>query len=117
MIVCLIAWVAYTSSKQVARNQRIEKEVDILRQEADKIRRENETLAEKVRYFASNDFQEQEAKEKLGMKKTGEEVIVIQSRKATEEKAETSAITTPAVYEGKGEPNYIKWWRIFFPTS
>jgi cell division protein FtsB len=118
-ILCLISWAAYVSSKQLARNQRIESEVDMLKQEADKIRRENETLSEKVRYFASNDFQEQEAKDKLGMKKTGEEVIVIKSRKAAEEKGEveTPVTMTPAVYEGGSGPNYKKWWRIFFPAS
>lgn len=117
-ILCLISWTAYVSSKQLARNQRIENEVDLLRQEAEKIRRENETLSEKVRYFASNDFREQEAKEKLGMKKAGEEVVVIKSRTAEQVQEETSPLSmTPATYEGAGEPNYKKWWRIFFPAS
>ena len=116
-ILCLISWAAYVSSKQLARNQRIENEVDLLRQEAEKIRRENETLSEKVRYFASNDFREQEAKEKLGMKKAGEEVVVIKSRTAEERESETAPLSmTPATYEGAGEPNYKKWWRIFFPA-
>jgi cell division protein FtsB len=117
-ILCLISWAAYVSSKQLARNQRIENEVDLLRQEAEKIRRENETLSEKVRYFASNDFREQEAKEKLGMKKAGEEVVVIKSRTAEQVQEETvSLLMTPATYDGAEEPNYKKWWRIFFPAS
>lgn len=115
-ILCLVSWAVYISSKQLARNERIENEVDILRQEADKIRRENETLSEKVHYFASNDFREQEAKEKLGMKKAGEEVVVIKSRKAEEQKQDTSVSMTPASYE-ESSPQYKKWWRLFFPAS
>jgi len=115
LIFCLVSWALYVSSKQLARNRRIENEVSILKQEADKIRRENETLTEKVRYFASNDFREQEAKEKLGMKKTGEEVVVIKSRKAEEEQVVPQ--TAPAASVQFQRPNYEKWWRIFFQAS
>ncbi len=117
-ILCLISWAVYISSKQLARNERIESEVDILKQQADRIRRENETLSEKVRYFASDDFREQEAKEKLGMKKAGEEVIVIKSRTVGEsEKKEPAMSMIPASYTGESGPQYKKWWRLFFPAS
>ncbi len=117
-ILCLVSWAVYISSKQLARNERIESEVNTLKQQADRIRRENETLSEKVRYFASDDFREQEAKEKLGMKKSGEEVIVIKSR--TEEevpKQDPSVSMTPASYVRESGPYYKKWWRLFFPAS
>lgn len=115
LIVALVSWAVYVSSKQLTRNQRIESEVELLQVEADKIRRENETLTEKVQYFASNDFREQEAKEKLGMKKAGEEVVVIKSRPAAAPEAET-AETVPASVPSSAEqrPNYEKWWRLFF---
>lgn len=117
-ILCLVSWAVYISSKQIARNERIESEVDILRQQADKIRRENETLSEKVRYFSSNDFREQEAKEKLGMKRAGEEVIVIKSRKAEEVIEKDDVFTMkPASYTPESGPQYKKWWRLFFPAS
>lgn len=115
LILILVSWVAYVSSKQLVRNQRIENEVDVLRREADKIRRENETLSEKVQYFAGNDFREQEAKEKLGMKKSGEEVVVIKSLRMEEQaiKEVTIPIAIPSV--GEQHPNYKKWWSMFFP--
>lgn len=117
-ILCLVSWAVYISSKQLARNERIESEVDILRQQADRIRRENETLSEKVRYFASNDFREQEAKEKLGMKKAGEEVIVIKSRKVEDAPEKEDAFKmTPASYKQESDSHYKKWWRLFFPAS
>ena len=116
LILVLVSWVAYVSWKQLSRNQRIENEVDTLRQEADRIRRENETLAEKVQYFSGDAFREQEAKEKLGLKKAGEEVVVIKTLKAEEQK-ETTAVPLTAVYVGEQYPNYRKWWQLFFPAS
>jgi cell division protein FtsB len=120
LVVALISWAVYVSSKQLARNQRIEEEVRSLEQEADKIRRENETLSEKIQYFASNDFREQEAKEKLGMKKAGEEVVVVQSWQ-TEEGEEKASKMTPetSLTQQAGEtlPSYKKWWYLFFGPS
>lgn len=114
-VLCLVSWVVYVSSKQVTRNQRIENEISALRQEADRIRRENETLSEKVRYFASNDFREQEAKEKLGMQKAGEEVVVIRPRAGASESALTP-VAVPIASTEATVPNYKKWWRMIFPS-
>lgn len=116
IIVALISWAVYVSSKQFSRNQRIEDEVSALQAEADKIQRENETLTEKIRYFDSNDFREQEAKEKLGMKRAGEEVVVIKSWQKDDQ--ETSSMNTRMTLSseqvGDQSPNYEKWWRLFF---
>jgi cell division protein FtsB len=115
IIVALISWAVYVSSKQLSRNQRIEDEVSALQEEANKISRENETLTEKIRYFDSNDFREQEAKEKLGMKKAGEEVVVIKSWQQDEEEAspiDTKAASLEQIDEQS--PNYKKWWHLFF---
>jgi len=114
LIGILISWVIYVSSKQVSRNQRIESEVSMLQHEAEKIRRENETLSEKISYFASDNFREQEAKKKLGLQKVNEEVVVIKSRPETEALSEPET-PKPSVSEvGKSAPNYQKWWKLFF---
>lgn len=118
IIVALISWAVYVSSKQFSRNQRIEDEVSALQEEADKIQRENETLTEKIRYFDSNDFREQEAKEKLGMKKAGEEVVVIKSwQEDGQEMSSTGAgMNLSPEQIDEQSPNYEKWWRLFFGT-
>ena len=115
-IVLLLSWVMYISSKQIARNGRIENEVSILENEANKVRRENETLSEKINYFSSADFREQEAKEKLGMKKDREEVVVIQpQREIPKESGEPLVAVTPRVSGvSDSQANYQKWWHIFF---
>lgn len=114
-IVALVSWVAYISSKQIARNERIENEVGMLQSEAERIRRENETLSEKIGYFSTADFREQEAKEKLGMKKESEEAVLIKARPAQKSVEETREVqgTTESVGEVR-IPNYRKWWDLFF---
>ena len=111
-IAVLIAWAVYVSSKQLTRNERIESEVEALRSEAEKIRRENETLHEKIGYFSTPDFQEQEAKEKLGMKKEYEEVVVIKERPE-------EAMTPPLLERQPARlieepPHYRQWFELFF---
>ncbi len=121
-VIVLVAWVAYASSKQIERNKGIEKEVAALQAEADKIRRENETLSEKISYFSSSSFQEQEAKKKLGLRKADENVAVIQPRTVVEEeKNEEQTTMAGASSAGTRDrdhlPNYRKWWERFFSNE
>lgn len=114
LMVALVSWTGYISSKQLSRNQRIQDEVNELKNEADKIRRENETLSEKIGYFSSNEFREQEGKEKLGLKKVNEEVVVIKPQKETVATTETSVTENAPEPENSLFPNYKKWWLLFF---
>lgn len=117
LIIALISWAVYVSSKELARNQRIEDEVALLEKEAEKIRRENETLSEKIGYFASPNFREQEAKEKLGLKKVHEEVVVIKPRGESALPEEAMLTEPRPVAEGTALPNYKKWWQLFFASA
>ncbi len=117
-IVALVSWVAYISSKQIARNERIENEVGMLQSEADRIKRENETLSEKINYFSTADFREQEAKEKLGMKKESEEAVLIKSRPVQKQVESVRELQPGGVSVTEVRiPNYRKWWNLFFGTT
>lgn len=115
--VILIGWAVFVSSQQIERNRRIQAEVSALVTEAAKIRRENETLAEKISYYASADFREQEARRTLGLKKAEETVVVIkpapeerqkEDDRSTEIRETVQSDTVPAM------ANYKKWWKLFF---
>lgn len=116
-VLVLAFWVLYVSSKQIERNRRIQAEISSLETEAAKIRRENETLSEKISYFASDDFREQEAKKKLGMKKTQEVVVGVKPAVGDTEESNAS-LGTEQIISGsdRNETNYKKWWSIFFGT-
>lgn len=116
-VLSLIGWVLYVSSKQIERNRRIQEEIGTLETEAAKISRENETLSERISYFASDDFREQEAKKKLGLKKTEETVVEVKPARRYENGGETSGgelqISSKNSEDGSAA-NYKKWWKVFF---
>lgn len=116
-VLILTFWVLYVSSKQIERNRRIQAEISSLETEATKIRRENETLSERISYFASDDFREQEAKKKLGLKKTEEIVVGVKPTVGFKEEGNASRGAEQIVSESDGnEANYKKWWSVFFGT-
>ena len=115
VVVILVGWITYVSSKQLERNHRIQQEVSALEIEAAKIRRENETLSEKISYFSSSDFREQEAKQKLGLKKVEETAVVIKLAPAFKAEEGVASMTNrDTSKENQNMPNYEKWWKIFF---
>ncbi len=116
-VIVLVGWMIFVSSKQIQRDRRIQEEVAALEAEAAKISRENKTLAGEIDYFSSSDFREQEAKQKLGLKKTEEIMAVI--KPVPDYKAETEAqnniVRDVSANSTKADiPNYRKWWEIFF---
>lgn len=124
-VLILIGWVLYVSSKQIERGRRIQEEIRALETEATKIHRENETLSERISYFATDDYREQVAKNQLGMKKIGETVIEVKPTRLDQgslapgyEEAGNVSSGVEQGLSGNNEdgsvPNYKKWWRVFF---
>lgn len=112
----LVGWVIFISWQQFERHERIEEEVAALEAEAEKIKRENETFTERISYFSSDAFREQEAKSKLGLKKNDETVVVIKRGTALSERdTATGPEATPSAAAGADVylPNYQKWLALF----
>jgi cell division protein FtsB len=112
----LVAWIGAASYRFFERTGMIESEIQALEREADRIGRENATLKEKIEYFSSADFQEREAKDKLGLKKVDEQVVIIRMRPETG--GELGDLLVPTIDTGRvaefRSPNYVKWWRMIF---
>lgn len=109
-------YLGYKSWQEHERNARIQAEIALLESEAAKIRRENETLAQKIEYFASPDFQEQEAKRKLGLRRQEEAVVILHEVPVL---PQGSDVQDEKEFENSQSlvdltPNYKKWWRLFF---
>lgn len=111
-------YLGYKSWEEHERNARIQSEIALLEAEAAKVRRENETLAQKIEYFASPDFQEQEAKKKLGLRRQEESVIALHETSVfSPEVGDHGDSQLQRVYQERNSdttPNYRKWWRRFF---
>ncbi len=110
----LAFWVGYVAYKGLDRNRKIEQEVASLQAEAQKIEKDNKTLRERIGYFQTDNFQEEEAKQKLNYQNPDEKVVVVKSSTALSSENDSSVRpSTPSVPEDL-RPNYEKWWSRFF---
>ena len=112
-LIGLALFTGWASYGQYGRSVRVQREIDLLKHEAERVARENETLSEKIQYFASPDFKEEETKEKLGLRRQEEKVIVVDGAVSMEEdtpSTEESATREKVAWE---MPNYMKWWNRF----
>ncbi|HWQ60421.1 MAG TPA: hypothetical protein VN420_04760 [Candidatus Fimivivens sp.] len=116
LVVLVIGTGAVLSSgwKEMERSKRIEAEVDSLRREADKIRGENRTIGEKIAFFSSESFEEREAKEKLGMKRSDEEAVALDTGMVLGAATPAEGLAADTT-RGKlsDTPNYRKWFAYF----
>jgi cell division protein FtsB len=109
------AWAGFVSWGQMERHKRITKEVEALEEKAKYIALENQTLEERISYFSTREFREQEARQKLGLKKPDETVVAIKEEGRLE-KGEDGSFKEVTQTENT-IPNYQKWWKLFFSKT
>jgi cell division protein FtsB len=98
----------FVVGKTMFQSYKINQEVETISNEIEASRIENEEYLRKITYYKSNEYKEKIARERLGMQKTGEQVIVILPQaKATIVEEEPIIIYS----------NPEKWWRFFFVNS
>lgn len=85
-----------------------EERVRVARRRLEEAKRRNEELAERLRYVESREFLEREARDKLGLGRRGEAVVILPKEvmKESLEKKEKK--------EEKLIPNWKKWVKVFF---
>lgn len=111
--VALISLFLVGAFKEKERSNVIDDEINALKEEAKKVKANNDLLEERITYFQSSDYQEMEAKKKLNLKKEGEEVVVIQSSQKDEPVSESvEESRTPEIVDNR--KNYQKWWDYLF---
>lgn len=76
--------------------------VEIARKELAQAQAEQEKLKGQLEYVQSDEFVEREAREKLGLGKPGEEVVIV-----------PTVPPVPSVSQSGGEPNWYKWWKLY----
>lgn len=108
----LAVFVLYNAVREAYRSRTIEKEVENLKREAQRIQNENKELTERIAYLETPDFQEKIAKEKLNLQKKDENVVVVKQAVAKESQ---QGEQQPSDKENQGQiSNYRKWWDLFF---
>ncbi len=111
------AWAGFVSWGQLERHKRITDEVSALERQAKDIALENQTLEERITYFSTREFREQEARQKLGLKKPEETVVAIKEE-GEQENSNTDDHSSNQLMQAKEEkPNFQKWWALFFSKN
>lgn len=75
----------------------------------EELRVKNEELKKQLEYVKSETFLEKEAREKLGLAKPGETVLIL-----PENLEEALGINPPSISENQRLSNWERWWRLFF---
>lgn len=106
------------TSKRMARKKQIHKETEELQAEIGKLEANSNDLNELLAYLNSNEFIEEEARTKLGLKKDGEQIVIINDNNKTENVKKVndlSKIYRPATSREKS--NQEKWRDYFFKVK
>lgn len=108
----VVGFLLYSTSKVVYRDHKIEKEIEQLKADAERIKNDNRILQDRIAYFETPEFQERTAKEKLNMQKPDEGVVVIKQSREGEQSNEIQENVLSQ--QENNRPTYLKWWDYFF---
>src|SRR3989339_458971 len=73
----VLVMIGISLGKETYRKRQIQKEIENLQAEIQKINQENSDLDNLISYLSSREFQEKEAREKLNLQKENEKMIVL----------------------------------------
>jgi hypothetical protein len=99
-------------AKEFERRLDVNREIQRLQGRVQELEDRRTNLSNLIQFFQSPLYQEQEAREKLGLAKPGESVVVVPlpgESQAGGIKTPEDALQTPRM------PNPQKWWEYFFP--
>ena len=115
ILVLSAIWLTLISVKTLYRKYQLDNEISSLKKEIAKIDRKDQELTQLMSFFNNQDFLEKEAKEKLNLKREGENVAMVPEAAFSQE-----SITTPTSVLGQSETaavsenNFVEWWKYFF---
>jgi cell division protein FtsL len=110
--IVLAVFISVSAVREAYRSKTIEKEVESLRQEAQRIQSENEAMTQRIAYFETAQFQEKIAKEKLNLQKPDENVVVV--KPGVGEQVQLEKVQNEVLQDAEEQSNYLKWWDSFF---
>lgn len=110
----LAVWIGSAAFREMDRGKRIQEEIASLQSDAQKTQKENALLREKIDYLQTDEFQAQEARNKLNYQSPDEKVVVVNTvvHEAVAEKPDNEASSPSKAQDFL--PNYEKWWQQFF---
>ena len=96
-------------SRDILRLLRAGEQVKMTEEKVRELEKEHEALVEKKEYFQSQEFIEEEARNKLNLAREEETIVILPPN--------VEAMSQWMKQEGKKEedlPNWQRWWKLFF---
>ncbi len=119
--ICFLVFIGFSLGKETYRNYQIEKEIQALEEEISSIEKNNDNLTHLIEYFKTESYQEKEARQKLGLQKEGEKVVVITEENIEPEELEMESAENSVQAFNQSEEiqkeeisNPRKWWNFIF---
>jgi len=109
----VIVFILAAVAKETYKKNQIQKEIDGLKEKADRMDKESQAIQEKISYFESQDYQQKEAKDKFNLQDPNENVVVIKPSVTEKNQTAEPPRAAPPVQDNFS-PNPIKWWSYFF---
>lgn len=108
LVVVLIIgiFLAYNSFKKIMTFRQNAKTVESAEARLARLRAENEILKKELEYKSSDEFAEAEIRNKLGLAKENETVLILPKEEDSEQSTFNSSLST--------RPNWVKWRKVFF---
>jgi cell division protein FtsB len=112
LLFCIVILVLLVASfaREFSRRYYLEQQIKSLETQVEDLASKNDQFGQLINYLKTENFTEEEARLKMGLKKPGEEVVVI-NQPATGEGA--SANNSPPAELA----NPAKWWYYFFTAN
>ncbi len=110
--VLLLVLISVALGKEVVQRYTVDRQITQLKNEYRDLQKNTVDLQKLISYFQSASFQEEQARTKLGLKKQGEEVILLPKTENQAEVTSDSAESGLASQQTLGNPQ--RWWNFFF---
>lgn len=119
IVFLLAAFLGWTLGREYLQTRDIRREIAALQSQADALAARNIALSELQTAVQTQSFIEREARLKLGLKKPGEEVVVVQEGESGEgigsdQQDDPLGLVLDAQSAKEPVANATKWWYYFF---
>lgn len=111
--IILAATISTSAVKEAYRNRKIEKEVENLKKEAERIQNDNNAIQQRIEYYSTPQFVERVSKDKINLQKPDENVVIV-NQGVGQQPSQVFGEQKEVVVSEQNIPNYLKWWNLFF---
>jgi len=104
-LLIMLVLIMFVTAKLLLQKREVENEIAKLDSRVQEINKDNQELSELIKYLNTPEYAERQAREKLNLKKEGEQVVVLPP---TESEGNVAGISEESI------PNYKRWYNYFF---